>query len=214
MQFDKNEYGGHQILTAPEPTRKELLLAFLMQNTEPLLGTLRSYVQGMGLARGNDVRPVALDVLQEVVVEALDHAERFDPARQPMAWLLGIAINVIKRRKAQFVKRAQREMSIMHLMALDNESLSEAELFDLLTFCPLASPEQDVEANEQAMMMLALVSSEDQHVLRMAFLEDFDREGMAKRLGITEVAARKRLHRALNRLRTAWYKQQEGERNE
>ncbi|MBV9710008.1 MAG: sigma-70 family RNA polymerase sigma factor [Ktedonobacteraceae bacterium] len=102
----------------------------------------------------------------------------------------------------------------MHLMALDNESLSEAELFDLLTFCPLASPEQDVEANEQAMMMLALVSSEDQHVLRMAFLEDFDREGMAKRLGITEVAARKRLHRALNRLRTAWYKQQEGERNE
>lgn len=214
MELYRNEYGGHQILTAPEPDGKELLLTFLMQNTEPLLGTLRSYVQCMGLARGNDVKPIALDVLQEVVVEALDHAERFDPARQPMAWLLGIAINVIRRKKTEFVKRAQREMSIVHFATTENASLSEAELFDLLTFCPPPSPEQDIEANEQALIMLALVSLEDQHILRMAFLEDFDRERIARRLGITTVAARKRLNRALTRLRTAWYKQQEGESNE
>ena len=99
MELDKDQYGSHQVLTAPVPAKKQLLMAFLMHNTEPLLGTLRSYVQRMGLARGEEVKAVALDVLQEVVVEALDHAERFNATGQPMAWLLGIAINVIKRKK-------------------------------------------------------------------------------------------------------------------
>ncbi|MBA2396154.1 MAG: sigma-70 family RNA polymerase sigma factor [Ktedonobacteraceae bacterium] len=189
MENDESAYGGCQVLTVSESIGKELLLAFLMQNTEPLLGTLRSYVQHMGLASGNDVKPVALDVLQEVVVEALDHAGRFNTTRQPMAWLLGISINVIKRKKTEFAKRAQREISIAHLATNENERLSEVELFDLLTSCPLEQPDQNIEANEQALMMLSLVSLDDQHILRMAFLEDFDRAVLAKRLGITDVAA-------------------------
>jgi RNA polymerase sigma factor (sigma-70 family) len=214
MKLDKNQYGSQSILTATDPAKKQLLIAFLRQNTTPLLGTLGTYVQRMGLASGVEVRPVALDVLQEVVVEALDHAERFNTAGQPMAWLLGIAINVIKRKKVEFAKRAWREMSIARLATHSNESLSEGELFDQLVSCPQTRPEQDIEANEQALMMLALVSTDDQHILRMAFLHDFDRELLAKQLGITPVAARTRLHRALKRLRTAWRKQQEGESNE
>ena len=214
MEIDKDKYVGHQVLTIPDPDKKELLTTFLMQNTEPLLGTLRSYVQRMGLARGEDVKAVALDVLQESVVEALAHAERFNGTGQPMAWLLGIAINVIRRKKTEFAKRTHREMSIAHLAPTEHESLSEGELFDRLISCPLTPPEQDIEANEQALMMLSLVSTDDQHILRLAFLYDFDRALLAQQLGITAVAARTRLHRALNRLRVAWYRQQEGESHE
>lgn len=214
MEMNKDKYASHQVLTAPDPAKKELLVAFLMHNTESLLSTLRSYVQRMGLAKGEEVRAVALDVLQEVVVEALDHAERFNVTGQPRAWLLGIAINIIRRKKTEFAKRSRREMSIAHLSTPENEALNEGELFDRLTSCPLARPEQDIEANEQASMMLSLVSTDDQHILRLAFLYDFDRARLAQQLGITGVAARARLHRALNRLRVAWSKQQEGESNE
>ena len=186
---------------------KRQLIEFLSVNTAPLLGTLRSYVQRMGLARGEEVPAVALEVLQEVAIEALDHADRFNPTGQPMAWLLGIATNVIKRKKAEFAKRSRREMPIAHLSIAQEEPLSEDELFDQIAAHTLAGPEQDIEANEQALAMLSLVSAEDQHILRLAFLYDFDREALAEKLGITSVAARVRLHRALSRLRAAWYKQ-------
>ncbi len=73
MEFDAARQ-GHQALAAADAAKKQQLIAFLSENTAPLLGTLRSYVQRMGLARGADVPAVALDVLQEAVVEALNHA--------------------------------------------------------------------------------------------------------------------------------------------
>ncbi len=213
MEFDKDRHRSQLVLTAAAPSTKQLLMAFLTENMAPFLGTLRSYVQRMGLAKGEEVQAVALEVLQEVVVEALDHAGRFNTTGQPMAWLLGIATNVIKRKKTEFAKRAWREMSIARLSPSEEEPLSEGELFDQLAANTLAGPEQTIEANEQALMMLSLVSAEDQHILRLAFFYDFDREVLAEQLGITAVAARVRLHRALSRLRVAWYKQQEGESN-
>lgn len=199
-------------------SNKQRLVEFLTENIAPLLGTLRSYVQRMGLARGEDVAATAVEVLQEVVVEALGHADRFHPTGQPMAWLLGIAINVIRRKKVELAKRTRRELFIGELFTAQQEPLSEDELFDSITSCTSAGPEQDVEANEQATMMLGLVSPEDQQLLLLAFLYGFEREALAEKLGITPVAARVRLHRALNRLRLAWRKQhmklQEGESHE
>ena len=199
---------GSLALTAANAAKKQQLIAFLSEHTAPLLGTLRSYVQRMGLATGDDVPPVALDVLQEAVVEALKHAERFDPAGQPMAWMLGISVNVIKRKKAELAKRARRETSITALSTQQEESLSEGERFDQIASGVLAGPEQDIEANEQASSLLSLVSAEDQRILRLAFLYDCEREALAEQLGITPVAARVRLHRALSRLRIAWRRQQ------
>jgi len=153
-----------------------------------------------------------------VVIEALDHADRFNPTGQPMAWLLGIATNVIKRKKVEIAKRSRRELFIGDLFTAQQEPLSENELFDQITACTSAGPEQEIEANEQAMMMLSLVSPEDRHLLLLAFLYGFEREALAEKLGITPVAARVRLHRALSRLRLAWHEQhmklQEGESNE
>ncbi len=193
------------------------LIEFITDNVASLLGILRSYVRRMGLARGEEVPAVAVEVLQEVVIEALDHADRFNPTGQPMAWLLGIAINVIKRKKAELAKRSQRELSIGELSLAQEEHLSEHELFDQITADSSAEPDQEIAANEQAELLLSLVSPEDQQILMLAFLQGFEREALAKKLGISPGATRVRLHRALKRLRLAWsdqhVKSQEGESN-
>ena len=118
---------------------------------------------------------MAIEVLQEVVLEALDHADRFNPSGQPMAWLLGIAINVIKRKKAELARRSQRELSIGDLSLMQEEHLSESELFDQLTADSSAGPDQEIAANEQAELLLSLVSPEDQQILMLAFLGYFSR---------------------------------------
>src|SRR5712691_2800275 len=194
------------------------LVDFITDNVASLLGIIRSYVKRMGLASGEEVSAVALEVLQEVVLEALDHADRFNPTGQPMAWLLGIALNVIKRKKDELIKRSQRELSMSDLALMQEEHLSESELFDQLTANSSAGPDQEIAANEQAELLLSLVSPEDQHILILAFLQGFEREALAQKLGISAGATRVRLHRALKRLRLAWSEQhvksQEGESNE
>jgi RNA polymerase sigma-70 factor (ECF subfamily) len=194
------------------------LIEFITDNVASLLGILRSYVRRMGLARGEEVPAVAVEVLQEVVIEALDHADRFNPTGQPMAWLLGIAINVIRRKKVELAKRTQRELSIGELSLAQEEHLSEHELFDQITADSSVGPDQEIAANEQAELLLSLVSSEDQQILMLAFLQGFEREALAEKLGISPGATRVRLHRALKRLRLAWSEQhvksQEGESNE
>ena len=194
------------------------LVDFITDNVASLLGILRSYVQRMGLARGEEVSAVAVEVLQEVVIEALDHADRFNPTGQPMAWLLGIAINVIKRKKVELAKHSQRELSIGEISLAQEEHLSEDELFDQIMADSSAGPDQEIAANEQAELLLSLVSPEDQQILMLAFLQGFEREALAEKLGISPGATRVRLHRALKRLRLAWSEQhlkfQEGESNE
>lgn len=207
MKSEQTEGPGHTIPAIPSTTvsqARRLLMAFLTEHTATLLGSLRSYVQRMGLARGQAVPVVALEVLQEVAVEALDHVDRFDPERQPMAWLLGIGMNVIRRKKTEAARRAQREVTFGHLALFLPQAQSEEDVLDLIAPFVQAEPAQEIEANEQASLILALVSPEDQRVLRLALLADFEREALARELGITPVAARVRLHRALNRLRSAW----------
>lgn len=205
-------------LNTPADPDNITIIACITDNATSLLGIIRSYVIRMGLASGEEARAVALEVLQQVVLEALDHADHFDPTGQPMAWLLGIAINIIKRNKAERIKHTQRELSISDLSLMQEEQSSESDLFDQLVPNSYAGPDQEIAANEQAALLLSLVSSEDQHILMLAFVEGFEREALAQKLGISPGAARVRLHRALKRLRLAWSEQhlnsQKGENNE
>jgi len=191
-------------LHTPAGSNNTVIVEYIAGNAASLLGIIRSYVMRMGLASGEDVATVALEVLQQVVLEALDHAERFDSTGQPMAWLLGIAINIIKRNKAERIKSSQRELSMSDLSLMQEEDLSESELFDQLVAHSDAGLDQEIAANEQARLLLSLVSPEDQHILMLAFLEGYKREELAQKLGITPGATRVRLHRALKRLRLAW----------
>jgi DNA-directed RNA polymerase specialized sigma24 family protein len=49
------------------------------------------------LANGSAVNDVAKELLKDVMVETLSLASRFQLDRQPKAWLLGIAANLVKR---------------------------------------------------------------------------------------------------------------------
>jgi DNA-directed RNA polymerase specialized sigma24 family protein len=170
-------------------TRHRLLL-FLSDRTPSLYGTIRSYVVRLGLAPGADAQSVALEVMQQMVIEALGHASSFETDRQPMAWLLGIALNVIRRRRTEEARRSQREVSLGRLSLLHPEIESESELLDSIYHVAESGPEQLVESDEQARTLLSLVPEKDQEILRLAFLEDFDREALADRLGTTNCTHR------------------------
>ncbi|HEY6542029.1 MAG TPA: sigma-70 family RNA polymerase sigma factor [Ktedonobacteraceae bacterium] len=185
------------------------LLVFIADHTTSLYGTIRSYVARLGAVTGGDIGSSALEVMQEMVVEALSHANNFDSTRQPMAWLLGIALNVLRRRRSEEARRYQREVSLDSLSLLHSELENECDLLDSLHQTVESGPEQLVESDEQARALLSLVPEKDQEILRLAILEDFDRSSLAKRLGTSSGAARMRLHRALDHLRLAWKEQQE-----
>ena len=201
-------------LSAPFQEERQVLLVFLEEHTPLLLATISWYVQELSHAAGEDRRSLAFEILQETVVEALAHADRFTLSRQPMAWLLGIAVNVIKRKTADTIERQQHEIRLSVLSMRYPQGPDEDDLLD--QFIPLSRVsrlEQEVEADEQASIMLSLVSEEDQQVLRLALLEDVKAEALAQRLGTTIGTARMRLHRALRRLRTAWDEQLKGEQH-
>jgi RNA polymerase sigma factor (sigma-70 family) len=183
---------------------QELLRQFIAGESETLLGTLRYYLLRAGLADGRDAAPLAIELLDEVVVQALEHAGRFRPSGQPMAWLLGIAANLIRRRQAERATRDRREPLVRDLYASAQDALSEDELFDRVASLAVEGPIADWEANEAASAILAHVSADDRRVLQLAVLHGLNGEALARELGIKPGAARVRLHRALNRLRQAW----------
>jgi RNA polymerase sigma factor (sigma-70 family) len=214
---------------ADAQARKAALSEFLEAQANTLLDVIRTYTLRMGLIPAGsgyvDARAVALDVMQEVAIEALSHADRFSPDRQPMAWLLGIALNVIRRRKVSQALQFQREVPLESLFA-ESEGvgmtegahgktpLDEAERQQWASQAIESAPERALEvseANESALALLAMVPEEDQQVLRLALLDDLNRHELAQALGVSDGAARMRLSRALGRLRAAWFARQQGE---
>ncbi|MBN1428508.1 MAG: sigma-70 family RNA polymerase sigma factor [Anaerolineae bacterium] len=191
--------------TGEAAANRARLKQFIETEHERLLRTLRLYVARAGLETADDaVTTIAAELLNDVVVEALSHADRFDPARRPMAWLLGIAANLVKRRQAELRKHKWREPLARDLgTGSEAETLSDDEIFDRLPQLFEADPAQSVEENENIHALLAHVSPGDQRVLRLAVLNDLDGEMLARELGLLPGAARVRLHRALNRLRDA-----------
>jgi RNA polymerase sigma factor (sigma-70 family) len=185
-----------------------LLREFLQQRSAALLGVLHLYVQRMGLAHGSQVPEMALEIFQETASEALAHADRFAGSVQTMPLLLGIAANLIRRRKVEQAKRYRREESLSEMARRAPQPADEQTLLESLL--PATSgPAQIVESNDEAAAMLALVSPEDRHVLRLAVLEGHQHTSLARELGTTPGTARMRLHRALNRLRAAWKAREE-----
>jgi RNA polymerase sigma factor (sigma-70 family) len=178
----------------------------IQENTGPLLGSIRAYVVRMGLASGAAAREIADEVLQETVIEALAHAENHQAKPHPMAWLRGIALNVIRRKRTALATRGRRESPLTLLAARYPEAESEQALLEQWGPITEHGLDQEMESNEQVGELLALVASKDQQVLILSLLAGFEAEELAQRLGTTPGTARMRLHRALTRLRAAWFK--------
>ena len=188
---------------------RQYLNEYLQEHSASLLGTLQSYVLRMGLAAGPMMREIAQEVFQESVVEALASIERYNLHMPLRPWFLGIAVNVIKRRKTLQARRFQREVSLGQLAGQHPELPDENAVLDALLPPEMSGPAQIVEANEETAALLALVSAEDQQILRLAVLEGHQHISLAQELHTTPGAARVRLHRALSHLRAAWKAQHE-----
>jgi RNA polymerase sigma factor (sigma-70 family) len=207
------------------------LRQFIEDNTESLMGILRSYVVRARLASDDDIPEAAQELLGEVVVEALKSSDRFDPsAHPPRAWLLKIAANLVKRKQVERFKLKKREARVrdqnfgsQDFISGDqsSESRSDAEFFDQIAARimaeeirpidktewarPFFNPKilEDMIGDENAEGLLALVSAQDREVLRLAVIHSLDGKAVASTLKIKHGAARKRIHVALNNLRAA-----------
>ena len=71
------------------------LREYIEKESKTLQVSLRLYVIRAGLATTQSAPDVATELLNEVVKEALTHADRLDSTRVTKAWLLGIANNLI-----------------------------------------------------------------------------------------------------------------------
>ncbi len=178
------------------------LKQYLAQESKALLPTLRLYVWRGGLASGSAVNDVAEELLQDVVVEALSHASRFQLDRQPKAWLLGIAANLIKRRQTAVAKQHKREPLVGDLSPPD--VVTDDELFDRLAPVHAPGPDNEYEMNETVSSVLGRLSTEEQHTITCAVLLEMDGTALAQTLGVKPGTARMRLHRALKHLRQIW----------
>ena len=187
------------------------LKSYIAQEVATLRDSIRLYVIKSRLAFGDDAVRVADDVLNDLVREALNHAHRFDPSRPPKAWLLGIAVNLIRRRQAKQIAQNQREPLIRDLYPHTQQDYSDGDLFDRLSRYTDENPERVLESEAAVDTLLSLVSQSDQEIIRLAILDDLNGDALAHRLGISAGAARVRLHRALNRLRIARQTQTKGD---
>jgi RNA polymerase sigma-70 factor (ECF subfamily) len=146
------------------------------------------------------VEQSARELLNEVMIEAFEHADRLTPEISLRPWLLGVAANLIKRRQVELSKRNRREPLMRDLYPHMQDEMSDEELFDQL---PIVAALDPMEVDEKINHLLMGVAKSDADLLRLAILHDLSGESLAKELGITPGAARVRLHRALNRLREA-----------
>jgi RNA polymerase sigma factor (sigma-70 family) len=190
-----------------------LLRRFLEAESEAMLKTLRFYLLRSGLAGEQAVGLAAVELLNEVTVEALEHADRFRPSGQPRAWLLGIAANLIKRKQSERARLMRKEPLVRDLNPGQEGVLSEDELFDRLLSWGQESPEGIVQREQDLEKRLAGLSQSDRQVIQLAVLGGMNGEEVARELGVPAGTARVRLHRALRRLRKAWQEQAPEEAN-
>ncbi len=177
------------------------LRQFVENEAELLLKILCAYAVRFGVATPRTASAVAAELLSELVIEALRHAHRYDRQRQPMAWLLGIAVNLIRRRRASSARLERREPLLRDLTPANADHLSDGELFDRFVALAAGGPAQALEQRERLDALLAYLPEDERRLLRLAALHDMNGELLARELGISPGAARVRLHRALKRLR-------------
>jgi RNA polymerase sigma factor (sigma-70 family) len=206
--------GGRMVVDSLAENRKRLI-QFLNAEIDSLAGILRVYLVRAGLAGDEDT---AGELLNSVVVEALAHAQRYDPARPPRPWLLGIAANLVRRRQVEMARLNQREPLAGDLMDGQQTDLGEDELFDLLASHSVDKKGKDlhgeIEDRDSLTAALMLVTVDERRIIRMFAQSNLDGDAMAAALHVTPGAARVRLHRALAHLRRVWLLSEENNAHE
>ncbi len=134
-------------------------------------------------------RPDCEDLLQDVFVAALRHADRFEGRSALPTWLTRIAINAVRAERRRRLVSARHWLSVVRQGLSDNVPADErAEMHD--------------EHGRVTAAMRAL-PAKYREVLVLRFLQDMEPAEVAATLGLTPNAAAVRLHRAKQLLEAA-----------
>lgn len=132
---------------------------------------------------------VAQDAASEVFLTAWRRFEYMPSDDESLPWLYGVAKNVVRN-----LNRSQRR------------SLRLSAKFKAQPHYPEPSPEIQIVRNEQDTELVAALETlkpDDQEVLRLRAYEGLSMKQVSIALGCSEEAAKKRVSRALARLRKA-----------
>jgi RNA polymerase sigma-70 factor (ECF subfamily) len=177
---------------------RQLLREAIERESADLRRTVELYVYRFTTVRAPDrLAELAAEILQDVVVRALANAQAFDPARRPLPWLLGIALNVVRERSREQRREAETRYQPDVRTGADSPADPLADVLSRLHDRESTSAYGVIE-------LLDLVDARDREVLRLVYVEGLPGPALAERLGIKEGAARVRLSRALQRLARAY----------
>jgi RNA polymerase sigma factor (sigma-70 family) len=134
-------------------------------------------------------RSIADDVAAEVFVQAFRGRDRYDGSPDARPWLLGIAVNLLRRHY-----RSERRQLIAY----------ERTGVDLIADSGLIGAEERADAAQMGRRLALALSSlrdADRDALLLYAWADLDYQEIARALGVRVGTVRSRLHRARRRLR-------------
>lgn len=167
-----------------DPRNPEAFAAFYRRHSAPLTAY---FLRRTGNAE------VAADLCAETFAAALEGSGKFDPSRGPaVGWLYGIARRqlVYAARKGRVEDRARRRLG-MERLVLSDEAIERIET--------LAESDSTARALEDLLADLP-VDQRDAVEARVVHERDYDE--IAAATGTSEPVVRKRVSRALSRLRS------------
>lgn len=170
-----------------EPTDHELILRFVRDGSESAFGELTRRHLSLVYATAHRVvgdPETARDVAQTVFTDLARKAPHWDPDTVVPAWLYRATTFAAAKARRCEQRRAQRESEAMRRHTLNAER--DPEIDALL---PLLD------------QGLARLSETDREALILRFLSGQSLRSIGETLGVGEDAARKRVERALDRLR-------------
>lgn len=180
MEIDPQRFRQH------EGYRKRILDAMLDAYAKSVV----SYcVTRLGTTYGEDVA-------QEVFVTAMERLVAFRPGENPAPWLFGIARNKCR----QWLRNRGRRTAIAEAATEEIREHAHSE--------PPTSPEslmtqqvQEGQRRAELASCLSQLKADDQLLIRWRYIKELSVEDIAALLDIRVVTARKRLERAMHRLK-------------
>lgn len=174
---------------------------------EELSAGIRVYIWRFGMAQNRaSVKALTEEVLQDTTEIALRKLEEYDERRKPVPWLLGIALNVIRHRLRDDVRRQRVYPSSIEMPQARVPARRPKQSAGKPAFDPAVESDEEILLSRMtADEVLSLVSENDRQVLRLAYIEGLTGKELAARLAISEGAVHTRLSRARTRACKAYY---------